>query len=151
MKTASGILRFQGKKKYGSCFKKLFKVVKSIDNCQSDQDIERGTSSSSNSSNSRNEGTLNESMITTSKKRPLFVPIHQTTKKGKKRHAGYIQSALEKINEALNADPTKGLISFSKEHRNSSDRISVFLSFMRRMLTPQSHMAPQSSFGWNFQ
>ena len=84
IKTASGILRFQGKKKYGSCFKKLFKVVKSIDNCQSDQDIERGTSSSSNSSNSRNEGTLNESMITTSKEKTVVCTDTLDNKEGKK-------------------------------------------------------------------
>ena len=49
-------------------------------------------------------------MITTSKKRPLFVPIHETKKKAKKNDT--LKSTLDKINEVLNADPTKVLISF---------------------------------------
>ena len=82
-----------------------------MDNCQSDQVIEPSTSNSSNISNSRSEGTINESITTTSKKRPLFVLIHETTKKANKRHTENIQSTLVKINEALNADdPTKELI-----------------------------------------
>ena len=79
IKTASGIQRFQDEKEYGSWFKKLFEVVKSMDNCQPDQAIEPGTSTSSNSSNSKCEGTFNESITKTSEKRPLFVPIHGTT------------------------------------------------------------------------
>ena len=39
----------------------------------------------------KSEGTLNKSMTTTS---AMFVPIAETTKKGKKRH---IQSSLDKI------------------------------------------------------
>ena len=49
-------------------------------------------------------------MITTSKKRPLFVPIHETKKKAKKKN-DTLKSTLDKINEVLNADPTKMLIS----------------------------------------
>ena len=73
IKTASGIQHFQDEKEYGSWFKKLFEVVKSMDNCQPDQAIEPGTSTSSNSSNSKCEGTFNESITKTSEKRPLFV------------------------------------------------------------------------------
>ena len=70
-----------------------------MDNCQSDQAIEPGTSTSSNSSNSKCEGTFNESITKTSEKRPLFVPIHGTTQKTKKRDTENIQSTLDKINE----------------------------------------------------
>ena len=135
IKTASGIQRFQDEKEYGSWFKKLFEVVKSMDNCQSDQAIEPGTSTSSNSSNSKCEGTFNESITKTSEKRPLFVPIHETTKKAQKRHTENIQSTLDKINEALNADPTKELISFLKEDSERQQRQDErFLSLMEQML-----------------
>ena len=40
IKTASGIQRFQDRKEYGSWFKRLFEVGKSMDNCQFDQAIE---------------------------------------------------------------------------------------------------------------
>ena len=66
-------------------------------------------------------------MITTSKKRPLFVPIHETKKKAKKNDT--LKSTLDKINEVLNADPTKVLISFKRKLvRDSSDEVSVFYS-----------------------
>ena len=82
IKTTSGI-RFQDEKEYGCWFKKLLEVVKSISNCQPTV-IRPGTSTSSNSSNSKWEGTFNESITKTSEKRPLFAPIHETTKMAKK-------------------------------------------------------------------
>ena len=82
IKTTSGI-RFQDEKEYGCWFKKLLEVVKSISNCQPIV-IRPGTSTSSNSSNSKWEGTFNESITKTSEKRPLFAPINETTKMEKK-------------------------------------------------------------------
>ena len=56
------------------------------------------------------------------------------------------------INKALNADPTKELISFLKEDSKRQQRQDErFLSLMERMLIPQSPMAAQPSFGSNFQ
>ena len=152
IKTTSGIQHFQDKKEYGSWFKNLFEVVKSMDNCLPDQTIEPGTSTSSNSSNSKCEGTFNESITKTPEKRLLFVPIPETTRKAEKRQRVNIQSTLGKINEALNADPTKELISFLKEDSERQQRQDEhFLSLMERMLIPQSSMAEQHSFEWNFQ
>ena len=51
-------------------------------------------------------------MTTTSKKRPLFVPIHETKEKAKKNKNDTLESTLDKINEVLNADPTMELVSF---------------------------------------
>ena len=52
----------------------------------------------------------------------------------------------------MNADPTKELISFLKEDSERQQRQDEhFLSLMERMLIPQSSMAAQPSFGWNFQ
>ena len=51
IKTASGIQSFLNGTKYGSCFKKLFEFVMSMDNCQHDQVVQPDTSTSSSSNN----------------------------------------------------------------------------------------------------
>lgn len=86
IKTGSGIQHFQEEKEYDSWFKKLFKVAKSMDSCQLACAIEPDTSTSCNSSNLTSEDNLNKSTATASKKRPPFLPVHETTKKAKKRH-----------------------------------------------------------------
>ena len=93
IKTGSGIRKehFQEEKEYDSWFKNLFKVAKSMDNCQRGCAIEPDTSTSCNSSDFTSEDNLNKSTATASKKRPPFLPLHETTKKAKKRHIRKIQ------------------------------------------------------------
>ena len=52
----------------------------------------------------------------------------------------------------MNAGITKKLISYLIEKSERQQRQNKrFLSLMERMLSPQSPMAAQPSFGWNFQ
>ena len=53
-------------------------------------------------------------MTITSKKRPVNTNT-MGNKQGKKRHKHNIQSSLDKVNQALNPDPMKEIISFLKE------------------------------------
>lgn len=53
-------------------------------------------------------------MTTTSKKRPVCNNT-MDSKQGKKRNAYNIQSRQDKVNEALNVDPTKEFISYLKK------------------------------------
>ena len=57
IKTASGITRFQEDKEYGTCFNKLFNVMKSTANCQPEQSIEPDSQNYDSSSDSEERGT----------------------------------------------------------------------------------------------
>lgn len=65
-------------------------------------------------------------------------------KQGKKRNAYNIQSRQDKVNEALNVDPTKEFISYLKkdsERQKRQDERSLsfpYLAFIPKILSPTS-------------
>ena len=82
-------------------------------------------------------------MTTTSKKRPVCNNT-MDNKQGKKRNAYNIQSRQDKVNEALNVDPTKEFISYLKkdsERQKRQDERSLsfpYLAFIPKILSPTS-------------
>ena len=91
IKTASGIQRFQEDKEFGTWFNKLFAVVKSMDSCQPEQFLEPDCAQSEEpGSSSVTPDSDNTDNNSDAGKRKLFVPIHETTKKAKKKKDGNI-------------------------------------------------------------
>ena len=89
IKTASGVTRFQEDKEYGTWFNKLFNVMKSTASCQPEQSIEPDSQNYGSSSDSEERATNSNSSTNSgkqekTKKRKLFVPIHETAKKSVK-------------------------------------------------------------------
>ena len=100
IKTASGIIRFQEDKEYGTSFNKLFNVMKSTANCQPEQSIEPDSQNYGSSSDSEERGTNSNSSTRKqekNKKRKLFVTIHETTKNVSKKREENLNKALESI------------------------------------------------------
>ena len=94
-----------------------------MDSCQPEQsiepDFELSNSLTPQDTEETNDSPGRSATSTQSKKRKLFVPIHETTKV--KRREQSLQNTLSAINEALANDPTKDLITFLKEEsRNRS-------------------------------
>ena len=90
IKTASGIARFKEDKEYGAWFNKLFNVMKSAATCQSEQSIEPdsqnyGSSRDLKEKDANSNSSTNSGKQEKTKKRKLFVPIHETTKKASKK------------------------------------------------------------------
>ena len=143
IKTASGIVRFQDEKDYGSWFNKLFGVVKSMDNCQSEQSIEPDvmmTKSADDTHESIDDADFNTSSSSAATssgnsecKKRKFVPIHESSRKVAKRLD--LQKSLDKINDELANDSTKELISLFKEESNrQQQREDRFMTLMEHML-----------------
>ena len=90
IKTASGIARFKEDKEYGAWFNKLFNVMKSAATCQSEQSIEPdsqnyGSSRDLKEKDANSNSSTNSGKQEKTKKRKLFVPIPETTKKASKK------------------------------------------------------------------
>lgn len=122
IKTASGIQRFQEDKNFGTWFNKLFAVVKSMDSCQPEQSLEPDCAQAgvpSGSETTPPSSNETDNCPGNNKKRKLFVPIHETTKKAKTRREENITQGLCDINNALSNDPTEKILDFLKEE---SDR-----------------------------
>ena len=124
IKTASGITRFQENKEYGTWFIKLFNVMKSTASCQPEQSIEPDFQNYGSSSDSEERGTnSNSSTISRkqekTKKRKLFVPIHETAKKASKKREENLNRALESIQESLKNDPTHDPTHDPTQHKSS--------------------------------
>ena len=94
--------RFPEDKEYGTWFIKLFNVMKSTANCQLEQSIEPNSQNYGSSSDSEERGTNSNSSTNSgkqekTKKRKLFVPIHETTKKSSKKREESLNRTLESI------------------------------------------------------
>ena len=149
IKTASGITWFQEDKEYGTWFNKLFNVIKTTANFQSEQSIQPGSKNYGSSSDSEEKGTNSNSSTNSGKqektnKRKLFVPIEETTKKASKKREESLNRALESIEESLENDPTLEILSLLKEDsERQQQRDERFFTFMERILTtPVTTMQP---------
>ena len=94
--------------------------MKSAANCQPEQSIEPDSQNYGSSSDSEKRGTNSNSSTNSgkqekTKKRKLFVPIHESTKKAPKKREESLNRALESIQESLKNDPTCELLSLLKE------------------------------------
>ena len=159
IKKSSGIKRFQEEKQFGSWFNKLFAVVKSMDSCQPEQLLEPDcadddlTSDKTRPDHNDEAGSSSSPETVLNKKRKLFVPIHETNKKAKKRNSENIEESLKSINEALCNDPTRELLEFLKEDsQRQEQRDDRFMNLMERMLTmpmQQQTVPVQPTYPWN--
>ena len=71
----------------------------------------------------------------TIKKRKLFIPIHETTKKASKKREESLNRAIESIQESLKNDPTHELLSLLQEDsERQQQRDEWFFTLMERML-----------------
>ena len=166
VKTSSGIRRFQEDKELGNWLAKLLPVVSSIDNCQSQQAIEPGSSSPEinetdkesnidevNGNESSPDSASSSSSTSSTKaktgKRKSFVP---TTTNGKKSK-GQTESLLYEIKETLTTLKTlasdtssKDILDFLKEEsQRQATRDDAFLKIMGALVQQPSHVAPPVS------
>ncbi|XP_057296428.1 uncharacterized protein LOC130625365 [Hydractinia symbiolongicarpus] len=139
IKTASGIQRFQEDKNFGTWFNKLFAVVKSMDSCQPEQSLEPNCAQAgvpSGSETTPPSSNETDNCPGNNKKRKLFVPIHETTKKAKTWREENITQGLCDINNALSNDPTEKILDFLKEESDrQQQRDNRFMALLERMVT----------------
>ena len=140
IKSASGITRFEEDMEYVTWFNKLFNGMKSTASCQPEQSIELDSQNYGSSSYSEGRGTNSNSSTNsgkqeTIKKRKLFIPIHETTKKASKKREESLNRAIESIQESLKNDPTHELLSLLQEDsERQQQRDEWFFTLMERML-----------------
>ena len=166
VKTSSGIRRFQEDKELGNWFAKLLPVISSMDNSQTQQAIEPGSSSpeinkadkESNidevNGNEASPDSASSSSSTSSTKaktgkRKSFVPTPTNGKKSK----GQTESLLCEIKETVTTLKTlasdtssKNILDFLKEESQmQAARDDAFLKIMGALVQQPSHVAPPVS------
>ena len=136
IKTNSGFQRFQEEKNYGIWFGKLLPLVASMHSCQPQQTIEPSNIEQFEITESTDEspqGSSTDDTNTKSKRKSLFVPIHETAKRKKTISEDLISDIHETMNDfrdALKNDSTKELIRLLRkdsERQAKNDQMSVQL------------------------
>ena len=158
IKTATGIDRFEEKKKYGPWFAVLFALVKTRDSCQPDRAIEPMASGSSDilskgsdhSSSSSSPVPVDDSEERAGEKK-LFVPIKN---RGKKRK-DFASSAVECMEKLLEKDPTKDLLEFYREENEKARKheMQLMQMIMSTQVQDSGHFPPQGNslqYGYSY-
>ena len=120
IKTKSGIQGFQEEKNYGIWFGKLMLFVSSIHSWQPQQAIEPSNIEQFDTTDSTDESPQDSSTDdanTKSKRKGLFVPIHETAKRKRK----YL------ISEDLNSEIRETMNDFRDELKNDSTKELILL------------------------
>ena len=120
IKTKSGIQGFREEKNYGIWFGKLMLFVSSIHSCQPQQAIEPSNIEQFETTESTDESPQDSSTDdanTKSKRKGLFVPIHETAKRKRKYP----------ISEDLNSEIRETMNDFRDELKNDSIKELILL------------------------
>ena len=137
IKTASGIKRFQEEKEFGPWFQKLYKVVCTMDNCQSEQSIEPHVSKESieeePEGKEENESENNGSSISTpmestskgsgKKRKNVFVPeIKAKKKQVLGRTFDHLSKMLGNLTDVIRDDSSQLFVEFLREDAKRKER-----------------------------